>query len=251
MCALSTSSVPSCRSRATSLRLAGTSRADLETEREAQERGLSLAMGLSRGALKGPEQKQPFSLPQLPTGSGSRHQRATMALGQASPAQEAAGDPFWRRVAAPNGRCDRHGSTEQPVSAQQPAEGLPGASSSAAGGHDGAPWGAAKATGGQPTMEQRESAVSRLIARKLQQQLEERHRQEVAAAQAAALGGLAPQAPQWQKHWQQQQQDELDRQLLGVEEGTDEDQVFHAACRQQARLVSSLFGPDGYHRSAA
>ena len=78
--------------------------------------------------------------------------------------------------------------------------------------------------------------MSRLIARKLQQQLEERHRQEIAAAQAAALGGLAPQAPQWQKHWQQQQQDELDRQLLGAEQGADEDQLFQAAGRQQARL---------------
>ena len=95
--------------------------------------------------------------------------------------------------------------------------------------------------------------MSRLIARKLQQQLEERRRQELAAAQAAALGGLAPQAPRWQKHWQQQQQDELDRQLLGVEQGEDKDQLFQEAGRQQARhhlefLV--LFGPNGHQSKA-
>lgn len=236
-CALFTSSLPSCRSRAASLRLAGMSRADLETEREAQERGLSLALGLSRGALRAPVQKQPFSLPRLPTDSVSRHQRATLAPGQASPAPGAASNPFRQWVAAPNGGVDPYGSTAQPLSARQPAEGLPGVSSADAQGHEGAPWGIQMATERRPSTEHREAAVSRLIARKLQQQLEERHRQEYAAAQAAASGGLAPQASQWQKHRQQQQQVELDRQLLGVEQGTDKDQLFQEAGRQQARPV--------------
>ena len=227
------------------------SRADLETEREAQERGLSLALGLSRGALRGLEQKEPFSLPQLPTGSGSRRQRATVPPGQASLAREAASDPLGRSLAAPISGADPYVSTEQPLSARQPAEGLPGASRSAVPGHAGAPCSTQTATESRPTMQQRESAVSRLIARKLQQQLEERHRQEIAAAQAAALGGLAPQALQWQKHWQQQQQDVLDRQLLRVEQGADEDQLFQAAGRQQARLVFRMFGPDGRQLSAA